>query len=308
VTKKLPNLIKQFAQDFQIPVAVVYLAIFAVVSVAGIFVTTSAIREEQIIRGRATYQVVGCNEPCTHNHQCEPDHFCFQGRCRLADNPESPTCELTPVPSPTTPPVITEPTQPIDKGTETPLPTETEEPEEATDAAILQPTPIEEMEDSTVVAQLEPEPTIVVDEEIEPIAKPDVSESTFFEQILGALNQIFPNTDDVSLPMILGIGLVGLVILLIVVSLANSKKNKYRPTNFKSLELPQQEQQPEPTKPAQPAQTIHSDKVSIPTNKQPATPTPQPKYSDGDSDDLTPPPSTMISRIKEKDIEVPRDD
>lgn len=307
MTKKLPNLIKQFAQDFQIPVAVVYLSIFAVVAVAGVFVTTSAIRQEQITRGRATYQIVGCNEPCAHNHQCEPDHFCFQGRCRLADNPESPTCELTPAPSPTTTPGIAEPTQPtIDKGTEVPLPTEVEKPEEATDTAILQPTPVEEIEDSTIAAQLELEPT-VIEEEIEPITKPDVSQPTFFERILGTINQIFPDIDNISLPMILGIGLVGLVVLLIIVSLANSKKNKYQPTNFKNLEQSQQEPPPESAKPPQPAQTIQSDKISIPTNQQPTTSTPQPKYSDGDPDDLEPPPSTMVSRIKEKDIEIPRD-
>lgn len=42
--------------------------------------------------GSGDYQLVGCNQACNSNRNCEPNHRCYQGRCRLAINPESPSC------------------------------------------------------------------------------------------------------------------------------------------------------------------------------------------------------------------------
>ncbi|MFA6814204.1 MAG: hypothetical protein WCR60_01510, partial [Patescibacteria group bacterium] len=38
-----------------------------------------------------------CNHGCNTNRDCMADYRCYQGRCRLASNPESPTCEAADV-------------------------------------------------------------------------------------------------------------------------------------------------------------------------------------------------------------------
>jgi hypothetical protein len=57
-----------------------------------------------------------CNYPCTNTVDCaNVNHLCYQGRCRLIDNPTSSTCTMpgatpTPTPRPTATPVTVVPT------------------------------------------------------------------------------------------------------------------------------------------------------------------------------------------------------
>lgn len=51
--------------------------------------------------------VAGCNQTCQTNADCDVNLMCFQGHCRLADQPDSSTCgqEITPTANPTSQPV-----------------------------------------------------------------------------------------------------------------------------------------------------------------------------------------------------------
>jgi len=37
----------------------------------------------------------GCNQGCNNNHDCDANMRCYKGKCRLADNPEEITCNMT---------------------------------------------------------------------------------------------------------------------------------------------------------------------------------------------------------------------
>ncbi|MGE5041415.1 MAG: hypothetical protein ACM3IJ_00760 [Candidatus Levyibacteriota bacterium] len=62
---------------------------------------------------------VGCNQACQVNTNCSSNLICYQGACRLGDNPTSTTCQL----APTATPLPTATPQPTD--TPTPVPTRT---------------------------------------------------------------------------------------------------------------------------------------------------------------------------------------
>lgn len=94
-----------------------------------------------------------CNHGCNTNRDCMADYRCYQGRCRLASNPESPTCE------PADGVLISEPLEPkggsleedpLPSPTSSPLPTSTVEPEISTAAAKVDtPPPTSESEPIT---------------------------------------------------------------------------------------------------------------------------------------------------------------
>ena len=71
------------------------------VSVAG--VSTQVADTNVIIQGpflpSEVYDLTtyACNHGCNTNRDCMADYRCYQGRCRLASNPESPNCEEAPV-------------------------------------------------------------------------------------------------------------------------------------------------------------------------------------------------------------------
>jgi len=88
--------IKQISSNLNISIASIYLVILIIVSLTGILVANGALNQSQDTRSSASsYQIVGCNQPCLNNRYCQADHFCYQGQCRLAANPESSTCNPT---------------------------------------------------------------------------------------------------------------------------------------------------------------------------------------------------------------------
>ncbi len=52
--------------------------------------------EESFDLRQQAIEIRQCNESCDSNAQCEINHFCYQGRCRLADNPTNSDCEGVP--------------------------------------------------------------------------------------------------------------------------------------------------------------------------------------------------------------------
>ncbi len=221
---------KQFSQSFQIPVSAVYLGLVIIISLAGLVVVTGAMQQPQDSRSQAAgeYNIVGCNQICEHNHQCQPNHFCYKGRCRLADNPESINCDPTELPDPTQ-------TQsdlsgrkgaPVDLG-----------PDATNGATQTSPTPIDQL-----IKQ--------------PIATPTPEPKT---GILSTIQQTLNNFSQqlkLPLPVLVGIGVGGLILIIAIVALANAGKTQepYQPPSFDDLEKSNKVQMP-PQKPQQTKET-----------------------------------------------------
>ncbi len=309
---KLP-IKSQFKRNFQAPLAAVYTAILAlVVAIGALIITTHNIQQSQKLDSAAKeYSIVGCNQPCQHNHQCPADHFCFQGRCRLADNPYSSTCDpdevITPTPSATIEPDIS-PTPPDEiSPTPSPEPTPDEQPL-IIDEEPIDEEPIDDLEPD------EPTPTPTT------LPEDDVVDRPFIfgigQQISLLLNYVAAD-NGLSLLLALALGLIGLLVLISIVLLINAKQQstKYQPTQFdiqeqstfqeKSQSKRAQKIKTRPTTQSQPDSPSTKDNITpIKPNPQQqearsSIPTPQ-------EEDLTPPPSTMVSRLKEKEIDIPQ--
>ncbi len=54
------------------------------------------LQEESFDLRQQAAEIKQCNENCNSNAECEVNHFCYQGRCRLADNPGNANCEGVP--------------------------------------------------------------------------------------------------------------------------------------------------------------------------------------------------------------------
>lgn len=73
-----------------------------------------------------TPEIQACNGECNVNADCQSDLICYQGFCRLSENPTSTVCQLpTPTPTPTNTPTPT----PTPTVTPTPRPTNTPAPQ-----------------------------------------------------------------------------------------------------------------------------------------------------------------------------------
>lgn len=92
---KSKNPFLQVAQKLEIPVSAVYGAFVMIVFMSAIVVTSQASLQTQNLASQASYQIVGCNQACASNRNCQANHFCYQGRCRLAANPQDETCGIT---------------------------------------------------------------------------------------------------------------------------------------------------------------------------------------------------------------------
>lgn len=125
-----------------------------------------------------------CNHGCNTNRDCMADYRCYQGKCRLASNPESPTCEEADVvddePIEQKGTVIDDQQAIIDQllPSNTPIPSPTEEPQE--DPA----TGSSEIEETTASAQTTPTADA---EEIETEANPPA----IFVNLSAALKDFF---------------------------------------------------------------------------------------------------------------------
>ncbi|HQM15705.1 MAG TPA: hypothetical protein PLM16_00650 [Candidatus Woesebacteria bacterium] len=93
MTKK-NNPFTEIARSLDIHPAAVFAALVLIVSLVGVYVTSQATLQSQstLSRARTTYSTVGCNQACANNRYCEANHFCYQGKCRLASNPSGETC------------------------------------------------------------------------------------------------------------------------------------------------------------------------------------------------------------------------
>lgn len=105
-----------------------------------------------------------CNESCNVNGDCTSDLICYQGLCRLAAAPTSPSCEVpTPTPTPTDTPTPT----PSPTPTPTPLPTSTPAPRPPVVnnpppvIATATPTPVVVINNPVIPTNPPPQPTIV---------------------------------------------------------------------------------------------------------------------------------------------------
>lgn len=88
------NLFSQVASKLELPTAAIYGVLVFIVSVVGVIITAQASLGQQSLSSQATnYQIVGCNQPCASNRNCEANHYCFMGKCRLASAPEDETCQ-----------------------------------------------------------------------------------------------------------------------------------------------------------------------------------------------------------------------
>lgn len=107
-----------------------------------------------------------CNHGCNTNRDCMADYRCYQGRCRLASNPESPTCEAATVVDDSEPieqkggviddqsPIVD---QPLPSNTPIPLPTQETVDNLATDSGGLGETTDTEPTSAEETASTEPE-------------------------------------------------------------------------------------------------------------------------------------------------------
>jgi len=92
-TPQKTNPFKEAAQQLDLPVAAIYGALVVAVSlIGGVVISSQASLQKQELATLANYQIVGCNQACASNRNCQPNHFCYQGRCRLASNPTDELC------------------------------------------------------------------------------------------------------------------------------------------------------------------------------------------------------------------------
>lgn len=268
--------LKNFSQTLDLPISAIYGGLVLIILLTGVFIATASIRQEQSLSSEASqaeYGTVGCNQPCKNNRYCEADHFCYQGRCRLASNPQSPTCDPNEIfVTPTQQPPTTIPSPTI---------------QQKGDVVIKSPTATESTA-GTIASSPTPTSTPSI---VRPTTIPETKSEP--GMVLGFLQQLaqMSTNAELSLPMLVGIGLAGLILLLTLVAMINNRrKPKFEPTDFTSL---REKSFSENKKPKQENTTdsLKSDQTPSPTQKE--------------LEDLTPPPSSMLSRLKEKGIKKP---
>ncbi len=298
VKKQLP-IIQQFARDFQVPTTTLYLVILIIISLSGLYILTSSVNRAQLIDSSADSSgsnppLAGCNEACTNNRECQADHFCFQGHCRLASNPQSLTCTTTAI-TPTlatksavTPVVSVKPSQTLTN------------PKVATSSDHI----TQESTGATSATNNIASPTITENETQSDLTTqpPQVAGITQLIQQLLAKTQA-ATTGSLSLPVLLGAGLIGLLLLIALVIVLNSKKSQinYQPTDFDSLE----QDTPEPVQ-VQTQTQAQTQTVPLPPQSTQAKTQSTDDHNIINDHELTPPPSAMISRIQEKKVEIPK--
>lgn len=315
---KQPSAIKQFSQFFQVPIQALYLIIVFIIVFVGVFVSTSSTQHKQRTEGLASSaeeQTVECNQACEHNHQCPPNHFCFNKLCRLVTNPHSPYCDpladdadnTIQSASPATEPQVQLCNEPCINNNQCDsnhlcyqglcrLSSQPEDPTcgqattpEATSSAIL-PTPSPITTASSATDSIEAEVPLIP-------SSPEPEEKAT-SGIAGLINNFLADSDT-SIFFVLGLGLIGLIILVAIVTFVSSRKKiKYPHSNFSQLEqTPQHNQEDNQTIPINPsAETADSNSET------------QPTYSSTELklDHNQNPTSPMISRLKEKEIEIPQ--
>lgn len=62
----------------------------------GLVVLQKPLQQSSFDNRQQAAEIRNCNEACDHNAQCPVNHLCYQGRCRLADNPSDTDCQGVP--------------------------------------------------------------------------------------------------------------------------------------------------------------------------------------------------------------------
>jgi hypothetical protein len=326
--KKQPSHIKQFSQFFQVPVLTLYVIIGAVIVFAGVFASSGALQQKQStegLAGSAQEQTVECNQACTHNHQCPPNHFCFNRLCRLVTNPHSPYCdpldETAKTAPPSTPVTKTPPTAPK-TGTQLQSCNEpcannnqcepnhfcyqgqcrlVSHPEDQTCGQTTTPVATSPATQPTLPPMPTSPPATEPAETGLPFIPltPEPEEKTA-TGIAGLINDFLADSDT-SIFFVLGLGVVGLIILVAIVTFISSKKKvEYQPSDFSGLEkTPQPSQENNQTIPINPSAEIADESSET-----------QPTYgsSEDENDASQASTSNMMSRLKEKEIELPQEE
>lgn len=213
----------EISRQLDVPLSAVYGALLFIVAMAGVIVTSQALTRTQNLVGQAdTYQTVDCNQPCTNNRYCKPNHFCYQGKCRLASNPENLSCQP--------------------KST-------TQEPEEQKGAEVVTQVPSAEISDSdtdetaTLPATIQQPSDDIDSTEAGELLEDQIMDQEFISpQQEFSLLDFLMGEDNSRLFVVLGIGAIGLLVIVAVVTILSSsskKTNKLKPVetpDFSNLE------------------------------------------------------------------------
>jgi hypothetical protein len=185
--------------------------------------------------------LASCNEYCASNRTCMPNHRCYQNRCRLAINPESPTCSAT---NNTKGGSIGD-ADAINGGTDLPEPTTSSvSPEPASEGIKMPVDPIDD-EDSD-----------------SPTSQPDESpEKAVADQTAWDAIKQYLQSKDISLPLIIAAGAAGVVLIVIIITLATSGSQSSRkpPRTISNIEKDQ-------SKPNQPRKPSNRNMTSPPSS------------------------------------------
>jgi hypothetical protein len=218
MSKKSPtkkqNVFKQAARAFGLPLFAVYAALFMVVVIAvGVVFSSQASTQQQALRSKAAnYQIVGCNQACASNRNCEPNHFCYRGRCRLASNPESEIC------SPDSPAVSSE----LKGGDQNNIDEASNTDQAATDSSST----TQESESGT--DSLTDQSEAPGDESFA-----GIESSGLLDKLMGE--------DNSQLFLVLGLGAIGLLVVVALITILSTSKNSKKdeiisPPDFTNLE------------------------------------------------------------------------
>lgn len=62
----------------------------------GLVVIQKPLSQQSFDTRKLAAEIKTCNEACVNNAECQVNHFCYQGLCRLADNPGHENCQGVP--------------------------------------------------------------------------------------------------------------------------------------------------------------------------------------------------------------------
>ena len=153
---------------------------------------------------RAASETKTCNETCSRNAECQPNHFCSQNKCRLATNPSSEVCaKASPSPAATA--------KATAKPTASPK-TQLKGGPDATLSGELEPTPSPATAGGTVQFSPTPKPSPV----LEPLPS---NEQPVIEKpgVLGSIIQTLSKLGTLFVYLVLGALVLGLVFLVLFI-------------------------------------------------------------------------------------------
>ncbi len=219
---------------------------------------------------KTDYEIVGCNQTCKTNRNCEPNHRCYQGQCRLAINPQSPICD------------------PYEKVTD--------RKGGSTQELTMKPEEDEDGEKplSSTGSTSQSQEVKTTEESEKDKQATDTTDETALDALKEYLQSYF-QSKDLSLPLIIGAGIAGLVVLIGIISLLSrlGANHNNSPGDLNSLNKNRFTQTKKKNNQSENQQVTKISSLGRSQQK--------PK----NNDNVSPPPSSMVNRIKDKDIKKP---